>query len=186
MGKLLIIKDVNFSTNCVEWAGDPTPGPTPPTPTGTTYVWAYGLTDTQLATTSQQANMSTAGYTHQDQTPIRGKYISGIKFNCKLAGVVSIWIYDGILATGPLDTTKIIEKTSVTLTQSTGIQSFRFDQPFLLGSNQTLIFGAKYNSGAYGYGSTNIGTGGCFTTIYAGGTVATAGVYLGVDVEILE
>ena len=146
MGNLIIVKNADFHLYPVNNV-EPGPGPQPPTPTGDTYVWGWThFTDLEWHGSGTSASHTvTGGYTLYDQSAIRGKYINGFKFLCKLAGTITINIIDKKLESGSTFTADQ-STTIATVNATLGINIVEFD-PILLGENQTIVLGKKNESG---------------------------------------
>lgn len=136
MGKLLIIKGADFSVNAV----DHTTG----TPVVLTYAWQ--ISDNQfngVGGSTSAAGAQYAGYCAQDQTPIRGKYVHGIRLNVDTIGSVNVYKYNGIISAGTTISGSNLTLLEQLTTSTTGIQDLTFtnSEGYYFGNNETLVIG---------------------------------------------
>ena len=168
MGKYIIIKNVDFSTNAIEQID-------------LDRIYLYGFTDSQFNSFNLNINMSAATFVDEPQTSFSGIPIKGIRAKVTQTGTLSIYKLTNGMPTNSSQYSSsnvvLIETLNIT---STGIQDISFTNPVTLGPNEYIGIGKTTDTAQVGYGTLS----GHNIYLYVGASrnvAKSSGYTLGID-----
>lgn len=145
MGKKLVIKGADFSANAIDSQGR----------------YLLGITDAQFnAQTSSTSWGAGNKYAFAEQLGVipANTIVKGIKIKTHTVG--NIFVYLGNFASNTSKATSLTYIGTLNITQADSIETFLFDSPVTVGSNQCIVFGNPIQGQTAPVGAFYFGAGG--------------------------